>query len=153
MMHISIFISNAYILWGGSGRVLFNGVTFYWNDLFELKDVGDVLFNIDFIIFVICGCGIVQAIYCCFEIKEFLVAIYHWDPGGPPVFKGGYDAHTRKQVKMLGFSNSRCTRVHWKGCQKQQNLGKKGMFFNPWNCDTCLGYNTYSRDHNRKGYT
>ena len=34
---------------------------------------------------------------------------------------------------------------------KTAKLGKKGMFFNPSNCDTCLGYNTHSRDQNKKG--
>ena len=37
-------------------------------------------------------------------------------------------------LKRLLFPNSRCMHVHW-GCQKQQNFGKKGMFFNSLNCD------------------
>ena len=41
------------------------------------------------------------------------------------VFKGGYDARTRKHVKrVIFFSNGRCMRAHVKGCQKQQNLEK-----------------------------
>ena len=30
---------------------------------------------------------------------------------------------------------------------------KMVMFFNPWNYDTCLGYNTHSRDQNKKKIT
>ena len=37
-----------------------------------------------------------------------------------------------------------------KRVSKTARSGKK-VVFNPWNCDMCLGYNTYGRDQNKKG--
>ena len=30
--------------------------------------------------------------------------------------------------------------------------GWKGMLFNPWNCDTCLGHNTHCREQNNQNH-
>ena len=59
--------------------------------------------------------------------------------GGALVFKSGYDAHTRKQVKVVIFFPTVDDTRTLKRVSKTAKFGKKGMFFNPWNCDTCLG--------------
>ena len=66
---------------------------------------------------------------------------------GALVFKGGYDARTRKQVKRVVFcfvlvppQQSMYTRT-LKRVPKTAKFGKKAVFFNPWNCNMCLGYN------------
>ena len=72
-------------------------------------------------------------------------------PGGEalgreaPIFKGGYDACTRKRVKRVVFLTECMYAGTLKKVSKTVKFGKKGMFFNPWNCDMCLGYNTHSR--------
>ena len=59
---------------------------------------------------------------------------------GRLVFKGGYDAHTRKHIKrVIFFQQSMYTRT-LKRVSKTTKFGeKRGVFFNPQNCDTCLG--------------
>ena len=54
--------------------------------------------------------------------------------GGALVFKGGYNARTRKQVKRVGFVFLTMQPMYArrayikKGCQKQQNLEKVYVF-------------------------
>ena len=70
--------------------------------------------------------------------------------GGELAFKGGYNARTRKQVKRVVFLPTVDVCAYIEKGVKNSRIWKKGMFFNPWNCDTCLGYNIHSRDQNKK---
>ena len=76
--------------------------------------------------------------------KPLCTPCFVLSPGGPLVFKGGYDARTRKQVKRVIFfpTVDVCAYIE-KGVKNSQIWGK-GYVFQPLNCDMCLGFNTHS---------
>ena len=82
--------------------------------------------------------------------NAYILVPSRYRPGGgkeeAPVFKGGYNAYTRKHVKKGHFFKQSMYVLILKRVLKTAKVGgKKGTF---WTLEIVIGYTTHSRDQN-----